>query len=442
MDEAKIHALVEQKNDLRDSRFSHFKNWVRSRFGKKQDIKSWETKIPEKPGTSEIKKEDRLPSAEFSVFVVTNGTSETSALPEEGSRDEKDTVTQEYIEADSFPAKLSSDSTGGSGKQETTGLSSPITEEPHAILENISGILKGKIKENGDINPPEFKNAGVAACIGTNEAAGRGFFEAVQGKNPDGYIVGVGAGNVFTMLHAFQDSVTPKGMILADIDPKMVAVGKLLVDKLCTSDSAADFRKKFFGISENDFLSEMHKVIEGENNVVLKERLSVFPEETWKKIWKGIQRDADPPIKWDEIRSYQYEGQNIDVVGALLDKFQVLKKLADSGNIAVEYADFTNPKFINAVRQLPAFQESTNIIYFSNISDHITNRGTKLENTECLNNLEDYEHSVKPAIYIDTLGQGLNYYLRARASMPDFNYTDFNYRGIVSRSQKPDGLLF
>lgn len=110
-------------------------------------------------------------------------------------------------------------------------------------------------------------------------------------------------------------------------------------------------------------------------------------------------------------------------------------------NIAIAYADFTDPAFIDTVRELPGFQESSNIIYFSNITDHITQRGYQMENIAVINNLRAYERAAKPAVFVDTLGYGLNYYLRARQSVPTFTHNDFKYRESWE-GKKPEGLLF
>lgn len=55
----------------------------------------------------------------------------------------------------------------------------------------------------------------------------------------------------------------------------------------------------------------------------------------------------------------------------MVNKFDVLKEMARSDNIAVIYSDFTNPDLITSIRDLPGFQGSRNIIYMSNIADHI-----------------------------------------------------------------------
>lgn len=287
---------------------------------------------------------------------------------------------------------------------------------------------------------PEI-SSGVAAIISTNEGVGDGFFEAVQAKNPDGYIVGVGAGNAFTMLHCFQEGVIPAGIILSDINPGVVAAGKLLIKKLKEATDSTDLQKKFFGMSRSEFNSLVERLIwvEEEDDVLKAEWQKMTPD-TWQEVYELLSKKEY--LSWKDIRAYEYEGQNIDVVGAMLDKFAVLKQLATEDNVAIAYADFTDPSFIEAVKALPNFNSLRNIIYYSNITDHITHRGTRMKNLKAIENLFPYE-AVRPyPVFIDTLGSGLNYFLRATHIVPTYSAADFAYRGIQPRDKKPEGLLF
>lgn len=306
-----------------------------------------------------------------------------------------------------------------------------------------TGINQMILRELGKrkLTLPEIENRGVQAIIRTNEAVGSGFFEAVQAKNPDGYLIGVGAGNVFTMLHCFQEGVIPRGIVLSDIDPAVIAVGKLFVKGLRETESAEQLQNGFFKMPEDQFQSSVQQLISEETDAQLKAGWEKMNQKTWHDVW--VQLGERESITWKQTRSYQYEGQNIDVRGAISDKFTTLKQLAMEDNIAVTYADFTDYEFIEAVTDLPNFDKASNIIYFSNIVDHITRRGTDLEQLKFIKRLGFYKHMSKAkTYYIDTLGQGLNYFLRARESLADFSEEDFAYRGMQPRENKPDGLLF
>ncbi|MBI2599553.1 hypothetical protein HYW43_01380 [Candidatus Daviesbacteria bacterium] len=304
---------------------------------------------------------------------------------------------------------------------------------------NIGHTLQEELAKT-DINVPEIETKGVPAIIGTNETIGNSFFEAIQAKHPDGYLIGVGSGSAYSMLHVFEDGVTPKGVVLTDIDPRVIATGRLLIQNLKESPTATDFERSFFGMSEETFNQQLQNMIAAEQNPVLKRRWATISMETWHKVWTDLSKRE--VLEWEDIRAYKYEGENIDVIGAVLARFDTLKQLADEDNLTMVYTDFTSPVFIGAVKQLPGFNDSTNVIYFSNISDHITQRGTQMDNIKAMNSLKDYENSEYPAIFIDTLGQGLNYFLRARNSVANFTEEDFRYRGLQPRSKKPEGLLF
>lgn len=306
-------------------------------------------------------------------------------------------------------------------------LQTDHSEEPIKVrITGIGSEVQQRIEEAGLVIP-DIENAGQPAIITTNETHEDGFFEGVQKKHPDGYLIGIGAGNSMTMPQLYEDGVIPKAIILADIDPRVIAVGRLLIQHLKSDRSALELEKNFYGMSFDQFRHELVELIVDEPNQDLKRRLVAIEAEKWEGSWKYLATRVDP--RWKQERRNNV-GQNIDVVGATFDKFDVLKQLATEDNIVMAYADFTDPKFINIMRSLPEFNESTNVIYSSNITDHITGRGHQMENPN------------HPAIFIDTLGQGLNYYLRASNSLPQFRQEDFYYRSGLQRGDIPKGLLF
>lgn len=316
-----------------------------------------------------------------------------------------------------------------------------IHHEPTNIRGELREVLSGK-----DITPLEFEDKGVDAIIGTNEMASRDFFDEVQKRKPDGYLVGVGLGNVLTMLHCFPEEVTPKGIILTDIDPRVVAIGGLFLIALRTSKNVEEFEQSFFDTNSSSWAMVRDMAVTSINGQeILGDRLARVSKEDWDSIYKYVQRDfresnEDREEKWE----HRHEGTTIDVVGAVRAKYDVLKKLADDRNIAIVYADFTNSDFIAAVKELPGFGTSTNIVYSSNIVDHITNRGTYYDRAlDFTDTLRQYEQTTKRPVFIDTLGRGLKYFLRARRSAPAFTPEDFRSKGMhIPGSQKPEGLLF
>ena len=313
---------------------------------------------------------------------------------------------------------------------------------------HIATFLAERLKNIEGITPPEygekqgFMLAAVSATIGTNEKVVDGFLEAVQAKLSDGYIVGVGAGNIFSLLHCFPEGELPKGIVSTDIDPRVVAVGKLFTNALKESETSEDLIRTFFTLSDDQFQERMKGVIDTEENSVLRQRLQEVSQKEWEDISRSIrEKDAQQAVKfgtrWQEDPFRDGIGlfSNVDVVTAMLEKFSQLKTLAMEGNIAIVYADFTNPTFIAAIQKLPEFQSSKNIIYFSNIADHITRRGRNFENIFAMETLRAYEEDSVPPIFIDTLGS-LAYRLRARNSLPRYRAEEFEMLTVPWGSQK------
>ena len=70
----------------------------------------------------------------------------------------------------------------------------------------------------------------LSAILQTNERADEQTFSAVRESNqsPNGYIIGVGVGNIFTMLELFADPVQTKGIVAVEADPSVVLYGRIL----------------------------------------------------------------------------------------------------------------------------------------------------------------------------------------------------------------------
>lgn len=127
----------------------------------------------------------------------------------------------------------------------------------------------------------------------------------------------------------------------------------------------------------------------------------------------------------------------------MVNKFDVLKDMARSNNIAVVYSDFTNPDLIASIRDLPGFQGSTNVIYMSNIVNHIA-RAKDVNFIDVWNkmgSLVAYGGRHSRSLFIDTL-QNLNYFLRVRYTMPMYNEEDLVFRDDRDRNKTPEGLIF
>lgn len=306
----------------------------------------------------------------------------------------------------------------------------------------IANLLQTKLTAR-EITVPEIENTGANALLGTNETIADGFLEELRRQESDGYFIGIGLGHALAFLpQLYNQKQLPKGVVLADIDPRVVVVGKLLFDKLASSSNAETFNREFFGQSEEAFLAEIeaHKATFSE---ALRRRVDHLGEAAWRKVYQGIQQDFEYSKNSGGISKTIFkQGRQTDVIHALGDPlvFQFYKTLLEQGNITIEYTDFTNPVFIQAVKELPDFSRSRNIIYTSNIVDHITHRGRALENLKLMDNLRQFEDSEEVPIFLDAL-QANNYYLRAANRLPTYQAKDFK-RNFIAWSEKPTGLLF
>src|SRR5437762_41166 len=69
-----------------------------------------------------------------------------------------------------------------------------------------------------------------AAVLYTLDYAEYGFVESLRACNPDGYIIGIGAGGIFYYINCFAQGTAPKGLIGIDYDPHVVAAGLVMID--------------------------------------------------------------------------------------------------------------------------------------------------------------------------------------------------------------------
>ena len=209
-----------------------------------------------------------------------------------------------------------------------------------------------------DISPNLTRYGGLAALFTSSDQVARPFFDRTKTLNPNGYIVGVGAGGIFALLDCYSCGQLPKGIVVSDINPFVVAAVRVMREDLIKSSTANEFVERFFQCSDAEYRKKQERVKSKDKN-----------------LKNGIKRwtlDSSTPM--EEWRRMEVRGQNtfsdsITVPYIVGTNFLKLQELAKSGGIAACYADFMNPDFIDSVRQLPDFVESRNIIYISNVID-------------------------------------------------------------------------
>lgn len=268
---------------------------------------------------------------------------------------------------------------------ESKSPQNPAKEPEEEISKRQLGIgeqLLTNLEEKGiPIEAAEFEIVGVAALGGTNERGDSNLFEKVRNRaqHPNGYLIGIGAANVFSILEAFPEGQVPKAILLFDIDPKVVAAGQQLISNLKQS-----------------------------------------PDNLPSEI---TYRQKHPRVF--------YSGE-MDSLGGLVKYSKVLHQLASEGNLVIGRIDFTDPRLIDELSHLPDIDQLNNVVYLSNISDHLWRRKYKnnrnyTPNFSFLRKLQP--QSPHKNFYIDTLTLGLNYNLRISTNPPEFVPTDFNQIG-------------
>lgn len=212
-----------------------------------------------------------------------------------------------------------------------------------------------------DVSPQLLRQLpGWPAMLRVGEMADPDFFDKVREHHPNGYIIGVGAGVIFSMIEGFDGENQPKGIVIADVNPKVIAFAKVLIDELKASQSQEDFEKRFFHQSKEEYEEKFKAKIEEETNPGFHEQI---------EICQDLEQFRDTPSEvWNE-QKYVLRPDMIPVPKLFVQNFTVLKRLTDTDNISVIYADISNPYLIQAVGSLPGFNNLASIIYLSNVAD-------------------------------------------------------------------------
>ncbi len=209
-----------------------------------------------------------------------------------------------------------------------------------------------------DVSPLLFAELpGWPAILRVGEMADPDFFERMKKKHPDGYIIGVGAGVIFSMIEGFDNETQPKGIVIVDVNPGVIAFAEVLIDELKASSSPGDFEKRFFHQSKVEYQDKFKAKVAGKKSRRFHDQI---------EICKDLENFRNAPSEvWSEQR-FVLRPHMIPVPKLLVQNFPVLKRLADNNNIAAIYADITNPFLVQTIRSLPDFNSLVNIIYLSN----------------------------------------------------------------------------
>ncbi len=228
---------------------------------------------------------------------------------------------------------------------------------------------------------PRYDNlTGTPAALCTNEVAPAGFVEAVRKMKPDGYIIAAGAGLSFALPSFFPEGVAPKGIVIADINPGVVAVGRVFVEELQKSSTFDKLHKDLLGLTFSEIKAKAIKLAETD------------PDREYSR------RAVDALSSQHRMLIGATSPDSVDIVGAVRENFDLLRKLAKGGNIVVNFADITDPDFISTVQSIPDFSEGTNMVYISNIRRYAELR----EEDDNMHRLAGYAQGAKGVVVIDS----------------------------------------
>lgn len=203
-----------------------------------------------------------------------------------------------------------------------------------------------------------------AGLLSTNENANFADLKKRLGVTADGYIYGVGAGNIFSLPLLFDHDVVPKAILSVDLLPEAVLSGRAVVNFLRSSDNFENFVKKLQ--SRDAFDASVTDVIQSETSQELRE---VFQRVDSSKLFDLLERSVWQIPNTGIVQSGRYK-DTISVVAAIRENWSILKQLAEENNIGFGLADYFDTSVMNWLKKQPGFSSSRNVIYSSNLIDY------------------------------------------------------------------------
>lgn len=296
----------------------------------------------------------------------------------------------------------------------------PVNKEVVTRESNLGKIFETEIGRLPNENlPPIFKEIrGAAGQLCTNEDLDEDLIKSVgaSSDHPDGYVYGAGFGNIVSMTMFYPENLIPKAILAVDVLPDVVITGRIVTNLLSEAQDYSDFKTELEDAHALE--KQFQKVVESETNPKIRERFEeVSPERISLEIGKVLMRE-DLPSKGIKQDAYG-GGERISVLAVIRDKFPILKELATEGNIGVAYADLINPQTLATVKKMPGFMESNNIVYMSNVIDHLTSRGTDPTHLNDMNVLKDLGEGNN--LFVHTTQNKHNYSLVADHSVPIYS---------------------
>lgn len=274
--------------------------------------------------------------------------------------------------------------------------------------------------------PPIIESEGQLGIVETNEMLS--YDTAMKIKNdqnaPNGYIFGAGFGNIVSMTLLYPEGTVPKAICAVDVIPDVVVAGRIIEKMTANNTSFSDFKENLVNSESIDSLFE--EVISEEINSTVKSRFQAVDKNEIKKQFKSIKDKSNVGSQSYTEMLIPNDSTRIDVLAVIQKQYELLHRMAVDGNIGIAYADITSPAVLEKIKSLPEFAEKRNIIYLSNIIDHLTRRGTNLDRINSFDVLKILGEEKN--WFVDTTQNSLDYQLRVSNHVPKYTSDDVRMR--------------
>ena len=267
-------------------------------------------------------------------------------------------------------------SLSGKSEQKKKANEQPQTSEvqqPVPVGTDLEKMI-AELQSQGKGSPPSLsaEDTGTAGAFVTNEWAPPSFVDSVRSKKiPNGYLVGPTVGSIFSLLDLYSQGESPKGIIVTDINPEVILLGKMFVRGLQMYPTFEDMQRALFNIYRTDLAQKIFtEVVQSEENSILKEKFQSISQDRLLILIKQMANsyENDHYNKTPDV-FYNNENRTINVTAAIQKHYTMLRNFALQGKMAMLYADLSDPVILSEIQKLPQYTTSTNIVYLSNVAD-------------------------------------------------------------------------
>lgn len=330
----------------------------------------------------------------------------------------------------------------------------PEAEQPSEIVPeemNLTGFIENRMCER-TVRIPYLRAAGLEAAFITQERGEATLFHEIRdGDNPpNGYLVGVGFGAAFFSLELFPTA--PKGIVLADMDPRVVIFGRAAIEAVKRHATRKEFVQNFldYHLEEmSELMREVREQLFANDSRVNKyeindTNLHLIAEEVRRgSNTLSMLFDEDEFIREEAQRSLREFPKNeaqLDHIGFMFARhYDKLRQLALDGKFTIVHGDMVNLNFLQILSELPGFTGARNVIYLSNIADHVTGRGRDLRGVNKMNQVQLLFNSEPDSLQVQSFEKHI-YMLEISRGFRSFTEADFDpanqTRGSTSASQE------